>query len=122
MYRLGTMSEIVIYHNPRCSKSREALAILKQNRAQLRVIEYLKSPPDANALKGLLKKLGLRPRDVIREGEEEFCSLRLDDPNKSDDDLLAAIVAHPILLQRPIVVRGGRAIVARPPAKVKELL
>ena len=122
MYTLRAMSEIVIYHNPRCTKSREALAILEASKAKPRVIEHLKTPPDAKTLKDLLKKLGLRPRDIIRENEEEFCSLRLDDPKKSDDELIAAIVAHPILLQRPIVVRGDRAIVARPPEKVKELL
>ena len=116
------MSEYVLYHNPRCSKSRAALAILREHQIQPRVVEYLKTPPDARALKELLRKLGLKPRDILRDGEAEYAALKLDDANQRDDELIDAIVQHPILLQRPIVVRGNRAVVARPPDRVKELL
>jgi arsenate reductase len=116
------MSEFVIYHNPRCSKSRQALEILSEHNIEAEVVEYLKTPPDAKTLKDLLKKLGLKPRDILRDGEDEYASLKLADPKWSDDDLLAAIVKHPILLQRPIIVRGNCAVVGRPPGKVKQLL
>jgi len=115
------MSEFVIYHNPRCSKSRQALDILCAHKIEPKVIEYLKTPPDAKTLKALLAKLGLKPRDILRDGEEEFAMLKLDDPNRTDDDLIGAIVQQPILLQRPIVVHGERAVVGRPPEKVKDL-
>lgn len=115
------MNEFVIYHNPRCSKSRQALDILREHRIEPKVIEYFHTPLDAATLKDLLKKLGLKPRDILRDGEEEYAKLKLDDPTWSDDDLIAAIVKHPILLQRPIVVRGHRAVVGRPPEKVRDL-
>jgi|ERR1051326_119736 arsenate reductase len=113
---------VVIYHNPRCSKSRQALEILKANKIEPQVVEYLKEPLDAMMLKDLLRKLGLKARDIIRDGEDEYAKLKLDDPILSGEKLLAAIIKHPILLQRPIVVRGNRAVIGRPPEKVKELL
>ncbi len=116
------MSEpVLIYHNPRCSKSRQALEILRGRGVEPQIIEYLKSPPDAQTLRDLLKKLNLRARDIVRDGEEEFAKLGLSD-DAGDEAWIAAIVKHPVLLQRPIVVRGGRAVVGRPPEKVKELL
>jgi arsenate reductase len=114
-------TEFLIYHNPRCSKSRAALQLLRDRGIQPQTVEYLQAPPDAKTLTALLQKLGLRPRDIIRDGEEEYAKLKLDDPKLSDDELVAAIVKHPILLQRPIVVRGDRAVVGRPPEKVAEL-
>ena len=114
--------EYVIYHNPRCSKSRATLELLRAHRIEPRVVEYLKTPPDAKTLRELLQKLGLRPRDILREGEDEFAALGLDDPAKSDDELIAAMVRHPVLLQRPIVVCGDRAVVGRPPESVQTLL
>ena len=116
------MEDYLIYHNPRCSKSRAALDLLREHKIEPRIVEYLKTPPDAKALKELLGKLGLRPRDILRDGEEEFARLNLDDPKKTDEELIDAIVKHPILLQRPIVVRGDRAVVGRPTEKVAELL
>jgi len=112
---------IVIYHNPRCSKSRQALEILREHKIELHVIEYLKNPPDAKTLKELLKKLRLRARDIVRDGEDEFAVLQI--PNDaSDEEWIAAIVKHPILLQRPVVIRGNQAVIGRPPEKVMELL
>jgi arsenate reductase (glutaredoxin) len=110
--------DLVIYHNPRCSKSRQALEILRQHGHEPRIIEYLKTPPDL----ATLRSFGLPARDLLRDNEPEFATLKLDAPGKTDADLFAAIVAHPVLLQRPIVVRGPRALIARPPERVTELL
>jgi arsenate reductase len=116
------MKRFVIYHNPRCSKSRAVLEILRTHQIESRMVEYLKTPLDAKSIRELLGKLGLRPRDILREGEEEFSRLHLDDPAKTDDELIDAIAKHPILLQRPIVVHGRHAVVGRPPEKVMELI
>jgi arsenate reductase (glutaredoxin) len=113
---------ITIYHNPRCTKSRETLALLKEHGIEPRVIEYLKAPPSALELKGILKKLGLKPRDIIRETEPRYAELGLKDQKVSDDELLALISANPILLQRPIVVNGNKAAIGRPPESVLKIL
>jgi arsenate reductase len=113
---------ITIYHNPRCTKSRETLALLKEHGIEPRVIEYLKAAPSALELKGILKKLGLKPRDIIRETEPRYAELGLKDQKVSDDELLALISANPILLQRPIVVNGNKAAIDRPPESVLKIL
>jgi arsenate reductase len=113
---------ITIYHNPRCTKSRETLALLKEHGIEPRVIEYLKAAPSALELKGILKKLGLKPRDIIRETEPRYAELGLKDQKVSDDELLALISANPILLQRPIVVNGNKAAIGRPPESVLKIL
>lgn len=111
-----------IYHNPRCSKSREALALLETEGVPLTIVRYLDTPPDAGTLKALLRKLGVSARELLRTKEEEYTSLALDNPSLNEDDLIAAIVAHPRLLERPVVVHGNRAVIARPPERLKELL
>ena len=111
------LSDYVIYHNPRCSKSRQALALLRARGIEPRVIEYLKTPPNLDTL----RSFGLPARALLRDSENEYAALHLADPGKSDADLFAAIVQHPILLQRPIVVHGQRTVVARPPEKVNDL-
>jgi arsenate reductase len=111
-------TDIVVYHNPQCSKSRQALEILRQRGIEPRIVEYLKTPPDMDTL----LSFGLPAREIIRDNEDEYAALNLGTPGTTDADLLAAIVRHPILLQRPIVVAGNQAIVARPPEKVRELL
>ncbi len=116
------MSEFIIYHNPRCSKSRQALEILRAHGIQPRIVEYLKHPLDVAGLNALRKKLGLAARDILRENEAEYRQLHLDASAKTDADRLAAIAQHPILLQRPIIVRGDRAVIGRPPERVKELI
>jgi len=113
---------VVIYHNPRCSKSRAALALLHDRGIESEVVEYLKTPLDADALRELLGVLGLSARDLIRSGEAPFRDLGLSDPDLPEDELVAAVAANPILMQRPVVRRGERAIVARPPERVAELL
>ena len=109
-----------IYHNPRCSKSREARQLCEDAGVELEVVEYLKTPPDELGLKELLGKLGLRAQDVIRTKEEVYSQLELS-PDSNEEELLAAIIKYPILLERPIVVKGNQAVIGRPPENVKEL-
>lgn len=104
-----------IYHNPRCSKSREALALLTERGLQPEVIEYLKTPPGLSELQALQQRLGLTAREMLRSGEDDYAQLGLADAGLSEQALLEAIVQHPRLLQRPIVVNGQRAVIARPP-------
>ena len=111
-----------IYHNPRCSKSRQTLALLEERGIAPRVVDYLKTPPSAAELKTILKKLGLRPRDLMRKGEPLYAELGLKDRDLDDDALIALMVANPILIERPIVVSGGKAAIGRPPECVLEIL
>ena len=110
-----------IYHNPRCSKSRATLALLEERGIDLDIVEYLEHPPPRRTLAALLKKLGLKARDVIRSAEPEFkdSGLTLD---ASEDDLLDLMVAIPKLIERPIVEIGDRARIGRPPERVLEIL
>jgi len=111
-----------IYHNPRCSKSRQTLALLEERGIGPRVVEYLKTPPSAAELKTILKKLGLRPRDLMRKGEPLYAELGLKDRDLDDDALIALMVANPLLIERPIVVSGGKAALGRPPESVLKIL
>ena len=112
----------IIYHNPRCSKSRQTLALLEEKGVNPRIVDYLKMPPSAAELKTILKKLGLRPRDLMRKGEPRYAELGLKDRDLDDDALIALMVANPILIERPIVVSGGKAAIGRPPESVLEIL
>ena len=116
------MAEISIYHNPKCSKSRQALALLKEKGYEPDVIEYLKTPPDATTLKQVLKKLGIGPRQVLRTKEAEYKELGLDNPDLSDEQIIDAIIKAPRLLERPIVVRGNEAAIGRPTEAILPLL
>ncbi|SRR5690606_7090827 len=109
-----------IYHNPRCSKSRATLALLEERGIEAEVVEYLKTPPDAKRLKSLLRKLGMRAADLIRKNEKEWKESGLD-TNAREEDLIALMVRHPILIERPIVEVGDRARIGRPPENVLEL-
>lgn len=113
---------VTIYHNPRCSKSRQTLQLLQERGAQVEVVEYLTTPPDAPTLERLLQQLGLEPRQLIRTKEPEYRELGLDDPALSRAQLIAAMVDHPKLIERPIVVAGKRAALGRPPEKVLDIL
>ncbi|MBI4755475.1 MAG: arsenate reductase (glutaredoxin) [Betaproteobacteria bacterium] len=116
------MSETVsIFHNPRCSKSRGALALLEAQGVHARVVEYLKTPPSREELRELLRKLGARPEDIVRKGEELY-KTRFKDRALGDEEWLDVLAANPILIERPIVVVGERAVVGRPPERVLELL
>ncbi|GAB2527318.1 arsenate reductase (glutaredoxin) [Microbulbifer agarilyticus] len=111
-----------IYHNPRCSKSRQTLQLLQENNIEPEIVLYLETPPDAAALKAILGKLGIAPRDLLRKGEDAYKELNLKDTNHSDDDLIDAMVSHPKLIERPIVVKGDKAVLGRPPENVLELI
>lgn len=114
---------IVIYHNPRCSKSRETLALLQQHGVTPRVVRYLDTPPDAALIRQLLSQLGFSSaREVMRQKEDLYRDLNLSDTTLSETQLIAALVEHPKLLERPIVVNGERARIGRPPEHVLALL
>jgi len=113
---------VTIYHNPRCSKSRQTLQIIEDNNIKPAVVEYLNQPPSKAELKSILKKLHLQARDIIRVKEQEFQKLGIDINNASEDQLVEAMITHPILIERPIVVNGSQAVVARPAEKVLEIL
>jgi len=116
------LAEISIYHNPKCSKSRQALELLKKKGYDPEVVEYLKTPPDAATLKQILKKLGIGPRDVLRTKEAEYRELGLDNPDLSDEQIIEAIIKTPKLLERPIVVRDNKAAIGRPTEAILPLL
>ncbi len=111
-----------IYHNPRCSKSRQTLQLLQEHQVEPDVVLYLETPPDAATLKSLLKKLGIGARDLLRKGEDTYKELNLGDTSLDDDALIAAMVANPKLIERPIVVKGNAAVLGRPPENVLELI
>ncbi len=113
---------VTIYHNPRCSKSRQALQLLEARGLEPKIVEYLKEPPSAAELKAILKKLGMKPRDLLRQGEARYAELGLAERALSDDALIELMVENPILIERPIVVSGSKAAIGRPAEKVLELL
>jgi arsenate reductase len=114
--------QIVIYHNPRCSKSRAALKLLQERGVEPQIIEYLKTPPSTSRLKELLTMLEMAPRELMRTGEAPYKDLGLGDANLDNDALVSAMVDNPILIERPIVVSGDKARLGRPPEQVLELL
>ncbi|GAB3750956.1 arsenate reductase (glutaredoxin) [Lysobacter olei] len=111
-----------LYHNARCSKSRGALELLEARGLAPEVVHYLDRPPSAAELRALLALLGLPARQLLRTGESEFKELRLEDPSLDEATLIAAMAAHPRLIERPVFVHRGRAVIGRPPEKVLELL
>ncbi|MBT6509619.1 MAG: arsenate reductase (glutaredoxin) [Rhodospirillaceae bacterium] len=113
---------VTIYHNPRCSKSRQTLALLEERGVAPKIVHYLETPPDADTVGALLGALGLEPRGLMRKKEEPYKALGLGDAGKSRDDLIAAMVAHPILIERPIVANGDRVALGRPPEDVLAIL
>jgi arsenate reductase (glutaredoxin) len=115
------MDEWTIYHNPRCSKSRQALGLLREAGIEPRVVEYLKTPPDRAELQSLLAKLGTEPQALVRTKEPAYRDAGLS-AGSGRDELLAAIEAHPSLLERPIVLHGARGVIGRPPERLRELL
>ena len=116
------MPEVTIYHNPRCRTSRKTLELIRHKKIQPKIIEYLKTPPTAKALDAILKKLKLEPQDIIRTKEKEYKKFKLDKPGLSREKLISAMVKHPILIQRPIVLSGGKAALGRPPEQVETIL
>jgi len=115
--------EVVIYHNPRCSKSRATLALLRERGIEPHIVEYLKHPPSREELESILAKLDFGdPRQLMRTKEKVYRELGLDDPSLSREQLLQAMLDHPILIERPIVIVGDKAAIGRPPENVLEIL
>lgn len=113
---------VIIWHNPRCSKSRLTLQLLENNGEIPTVVEYLKTPPSASEINEVLLKLGCTPREAIRKGEQPYKVNDLEDDKKSRNDLLNAMAENPILIERPIVIKGDKAAIGRPPESVLEIL
>lgn len=115
-------ASITLLHNPRCSKSRAALALLHEHGVEPQVVEYLREPLTAAQIRQLLGQLGLSARALLRRGEAVYKTLGLADPDLSEDALIDAMAANPILIERPVAVRGQRAVIGRPPEQVLQLL
>lgn len=111
-----------ILHNPRCSKSRSTLQLLLERGEQPEIVEYLKTPPSESELREMLRLLGMPPRSLLRTGEAEYRELGLKDPTLSDDALIRAMLEHPKLIERPIVIAEDRAAIGRPPERVLDIL
>ncbi|PLY14311.1 MAG: arsenate reductase (glutaredoxin) [Sedimenticola sp.] len=113
---------VKIYHNPRCSKSRQTLQLLQEKGVEPEITEYLKTPPDKATLERILKMLGLEPRQLMRTKESEYQALGLDNPDLTREQLIQAMVDNPKLIERPIVINNGKAMIGRPPEKVLDIL
>lgn len=116
------MTDLTLYHNPRCSKSRAALELLEARGLTPNIVRYLETPPSVEQLRELLSKLGLPARQLLRSGEEEYKTLNLADASISEEQLLSAMATHPKLIERPILIVGARAVIGRPSEKLLELL
>jgi arsenate reductase len=114
--------KVQILHNPRCSKSRATLELLRQNGIEPEVVLYLETPPDAQQLESILAKLGMRARELMRKGQQEYREMGLDNAGLSDSQLIEAMVKTPILIERPIVLANGKARIGRPPEAVLQIL
>ena len=113
---------VTIWHNPRCSKSRQTLALLRERGVEPEIVEYLKTPPAVEELEAVLDKLGMEPRDLMRRKEAPYQEAGLDDPELGRRALVEAMAAHPVLIERPVVLAGAKAALGRPPENVLALL
>jgi arsenate reductase len=116
------MSDTVIYHNPRCSKSRQTLGLLEDNNVTPVIIEYLKTPPTVDELTAIINQLGISPRDLLRKGEAIYKELGLADTSLTDTAIIEAMCANPKLIERPIVIKDGKAKIGRPPESVLDII
>ena len=116
------MSVYKIFHNPRCSKSRQTLRILQDNNCEIEIINYLEKDLDVSLIKDILKKLSLKPRDILRTSEQDYKDNNLKEDNLSDDVLIDYMIKYPILIERPIVIKGHKAVLGRPPENILELI
>ena len=116
------MPKVTIYHNPRCSKSRQTLQLLEDNGIAPDIVLYLETSPAASEIAVLLKKLGLTARELLRKGEDAYKENNLGDSDLTEEELLAVMAKYPKLIERPIVVKGPKAVLGRPPENVLELL
>ncbi len=119
---MSDQESIQIYHNPRCSKSRQTLQLLRDQGIEPEIIEYLKAPPTAAELKTVLQKLGMRPRELLRKQEKEYKLGGMADDTLSDDELIELMVKYPKVIERPIVIKGQHAALGRPPEHVLDIL
>lgn len=117
----ASMAAFKIYHNPRCGKSRATLALLRENGIEPQIVEYLKQPPSASELRAILSALGMKPEQLVRRGEDVFKTTYAG-KTLTDAQWIDVLVEHPILIERPIVVSGKRAVVGRPPENVMQLI
>jgi arsenate reductase len=115
------VSAPTIWHNPKCSKSRETLALLRSRGFEPRIVEYLKAPPTAPELEAVVSMLGIRPEALLRKGEDVYRS-RYAGRTLSDGEWIAAMVGNPVLIERPVVIADGKAVIGRPPERALELL
>jgi len=115
------VSALTIFHNPKCSKSRETLALLRGRGIEPRIVEYLKTPPTADELTAIVARLGIRPEALVRKGEDVY-KARYAGKTLGDAEWIAAMVENPVLIERPIVVAGDRAAIGRPPERALSLL
>ena len=113
---------VTIFHNPRCSKSRQTLSLIQEKNIDINIIEYLKTPPDISQLKQILKQLGYEPRQLMRKSEQIYKDLDLGNENKTAEDLVIAMTQNPILIERPIALSGEKAAIGRPPESVLNIL
>ncbi len=113
---------VKIYHNPKCSKSRATLALLEERNIELKIVRYLETPPGAKEIDEILTKLGMEPRDLMRKGEAAYKEQSLADESLSRDALIEAMAGEPILIERPIVVKGDKARIGRPPESVLDII
>jgi arsenate reductase len=116
------MSAYKIFHNSRCSKSRQALRILQDNNCDIEVINYLEIDLDVSLIKDVLKKLSLKPRDILRTSEQDYKDNNLKEDDLSDNDLIEYMIKYPKLIERPIVIKGHKAVLGRPPENILELI
>jgi len=114
--------KLTIYHNPKCSKSRETLSILAENNKTPEIVEYLKQPPSNQALSDIVKKLNISPKELVRTADQAFKDTGLEIDSMSDSEVIEAICKHPEILQRPIVVCGDKAVIGRPPGNVLDII
>lgn len=114
--------DVVIYHNPKCATSRKVLGMIRDAGVEPRVIEYLKTPPSRTELVALLKRMGVGPRALLRKRGTPYDALGLDDPGKTDDALIDAIIAHPVLMERPVVTGAKGAVLCRPVERLRAVL
>ena len=116
------MSDFIIYHNPRCSKSRQTLEILNEHDVDTEIVLYLENPPSSEEIASILDKLGLSSRDIIRKGEEEYKLLNLKDQGLTENELINYMSENPKLIERPIVVKDDKAVIGRPPENVLSII
>lgn len=116
------MSQAIIYHNPRCSKSRATLALLESRHMDTQIIKYLDTPPSPQTLRKITEMLGVSPRDILRIGEQEYKDFGMDNPDLTDEQLLQLMSANPKVIERPIVIYKNQAVVGRPPENVLDLI